>query len=334
MLDDSTVQPAPKSSSRAATRGSRGAVRAGGLEHESRERTPLDAAIDRSHGWCRAWWERINAEDQRWLAAIPDVGPTCELLLADALFHDLQEREREAMLAWIRHSQHEDGSWRNLDGEIDLSLTCLGYWALVQHGADPSCDELVKALRLIHELGGARRANLTVRLWLALAGTVPWDWVPAVPSELYLLPEFTPLSPARLSPWARQMVAAFHLLAESGARIHMAPGAELLLYNRWDEPIPPRLTKPGLAGDLLQAFDRTIKLARALPRGAVHRRSLAVARRWIESTQQRHGGWFSARPTLYSLLALRVAGVHSDDSRIRRGLDYLRQARGLVDDPQ
>jgi squalene-hopene/tetraprenyl-beta-curcumene cyclase len=291
---------------------------------------PLDAAIDRSRMWCKAWWSRFH-QPQPWLAAIPDVGPSCEILLADALFHDLSEDEREGLLAWIRSQQHEDGSWRDAGGEPDLSLTCLGYWARIQAGDDPEAEGLEKALRVIHELGGARRANLCVRLWLAMAGTVDWDWVPAVPSELYLLPEFAPLSPARLSPWARQMVTALHLLASGPARIHTYDAAELLLYNRHDEPIPPRLTSPGLAGDLLQAFDASIKLARKLPSGQLRRRSLARARQWIEDSQQAHGGWFSTRPTIYSLLALRVAGVRSDDPRIRRGLDYLRRARGTVE---
>ncbi|PRQ02515.1 Squalene--hopene cyclase [Enhygromyxa salina] len=290
---------------------------------------PLDAAIERSQSWCRTWWSRFH-QPQPWLAAIPDVGPSCEVLLADALFHDLEPGEREGLLAWVRSQQHEDGSWRDMQGEPELSLTCLGYWARVQAGDDPESEDLVKALRVIHELGGARRANLCVRLWLAMAGTVEWDWVPAVPSELYLLPEFAPLSPARLSPWARQMVTALHLLAAGPAHIHVHDAAELLLYNRHDEPIPPRLTTPGLAGDLLQAFDTSIRLAHKLPRGAVRRRALTRARRWIEDSQQAHGGWFSARPTIYSLLALRVSGVRSDDPRMRRGLDYLRRARGIV----
>ena len=92
-----------------------------------------------------------------------------------------------------------------------------------------------------------------------MAGVVPWDWVPAVPSELYLLPEYVPLSPARLSPWARQMVTALHLLAEGPARIHLVDASDLLLYGREGEAVPPRLTSPGLAGDLLQAFDKSIK---------------------------------------------------------------------------
>jgi squalene-hopene/tetraprenyl-beta-curcumene cyclase len=291
---------------------------------------PLDAALDRSGTWCRVWWDRLHGSEP-WLTAIPDIGPSCEVLLADALFHDLAPREREGLLAWVRSQQHEDGSWRDAQNNVDLSLTCLGYWARVQAGDDPDSQPLAKALRLIHELGGARRANLTVRLWLAMAGAVDWSWVPAVPSELFLLPDATPVSPARLSPWARQMVTALHVLAHGPARVHVCEVPELLLYNRRDQPIPPRLTSPGLAGDLLQAFDTSIKLARRLPIGALRRRSLARAMQWIGDSQQAHGGWFSARPTLYSLLALRVMGVHSDDLRIRRGLEYLRRARGTVE---
>jgi squalene-hopene/tetraprenyl-beta-curcumene cyclase len=291
----------------------------------------LDLAIDRTQSWCRTWWSRIHHGTAPWLVAIPDIGPTCEVLLADALFHDLRVDEREPMLAWIRSQQHDDGSWHDRGDQPDLSLTCLAWWALVQYGAEVDEPALDKALRVIHELGGARRANLTVRLWLAMSGVVPWDWVPAVPAELYLLPEYMPLSPARLSPWARQMVTAFHLLAEGPARLNLVDAGDLLLYGREGDPVPPRLTTPGLAGDLLQAFDKTIKLARALPRGAFHRRSLARAQRWIDATQQAHGGWFSMRPTLYSLLALRVTGARSDDPRIRRGLDYLRRARGVVE---
>ncbi|MFV8748954.1 prenyltransferase/squalene oxidase repeat-containing protein [Nannocystaceae bacterium ST9] len=292
---------------------------------------PLALAIDRTQGWCRTWWSRIHHATSPWLVAIPDIGPSCEVLLADALFHDLRADEREGMLAWIRSQQHEDGSWHDAEDRPDLSLTCLGWWAQVQYGAQVDEPALDKALRVVHELGGARRANLTVRLWLAMSGVVPWDWVPAVPAELYLLPEYAPLSPARLSPWARQMVTAFHLLAEGPARLNLVDAGDLLLYGRDGEPVPPRLTTPGLAGDLLQAFDKTLKLARTLPRGAFHRRSLARALRWIDATQQAHGGWFSMRPTLYSLLALRVAGACSDDPRVRRGLDYLRRSRGVVE---
>lgn len=293
---------------------------------------PLDAAIARTHGWCRRWWSRFEGAEP-WLAAIPDVGPSCELLLADQLFHTLDDDEREGLRAWIRSQQHRDGSWRGSEGGPDLSLTCLAYWALVSGGDAAHGAELRAALRQIHALGGARRANLSVRLWLAMAGLVGWDWVPTVPGALFMLPEHTPLSPMRLSPWARQMVTALHLLASGPARLHLAEVPELLLRNRAGEPIPPRLTRPGLAGDLLQSFDRSVELVRTLALERTRARAQARAQRWIETSQQAHGGWFSTRPTIYSLLALRVSGVASDDPRIERGLAYLRAARGVVELP-
>ena len=62
---------------------------------------------------------------------------------------------------------------------------------------------MVKAQRVVHSLGGAQRANFGVRLWLALAGAVPWDFLPAIPGELFLLPRSTWVSPSRFAPWAR-----------------------------------------------------------------------------------------------------------------------------------
>ena len=201
---------------------------------------PLDAAIARTQSWCRTWWARLH-QPRPWLAAIPDVGPSCEVLLADALFHDLSASEREGLLnvdpqpaARRRQLARRDGRARRLAHLPGL----LGPRPGGRRSETPT--DLVRALRVVHELGGARQANLSVRLWLAMAGTVEWDWVPSVPSELYLLPEFAPLSPARLSPWARQMVTALHLLASGPARVHLYDAPELLLYNR-DEQADPAL---------------------------------------------------------------------------------------------
>lgn len=290
---------------------------------------PLDAAIARTHNWCQLWWGRLQGQSP-WLATVPDVGPACEVLLADALFHDLSAEERAGLLDWVRSQQRADGSWHGAQGR-DLSLTCLGYWVCICAGDDPNSLALRKALRVVHELGGAQRAELNVRLWLAMAGTIEWSWIPSVPAQLFLLPEFMGLSIARLSPWARQVVTALHLLASGPARIHLPEVPELLLRGHEGALIKPRLTSPGLAGDLLQAFDHSLELTRRLSIDRLHRRSLARARSWLESSQQAHGGWFSTRPTLYSLLALRVVGVRSDDLRVRRGLDVLRRARARVE---
>jgi squalene-hopene/tetraprenyl-beta-curcumene cyclase len=267
---------------------------------------------------------------------VPDVGPTCEVLLADRLFHDLEGDERDALLAFVRKSQDAEGAWLDAQGRPDLSLTVLGWWVRAQAGDDPDDESMIRARRVVHALGGAQRASFSVRLWLALGGHIPWTFLPAIPSEMFLLPPASPMSPARYSPWARGVLTPYLVLARAGARLQLgSPGSrgeatELLLRRNGESLVAPRLTRPGLAGDLLQAFDRTVKLARKLPRGPLPELAVRRALAWIEANQQEHGGWFSLRPTLLSLVALRVMGARSDDDRVRRGLDWLRRARGLA----
>ena len=293
----------------------------------------LRAAIDRAAAGARAWRRRALAPDDRWLVSVPDVGAACEVILADRLFRDLTPAEERGLLARIRAAQDPSGAWlAPATGAPDLSLTALGWWACAQAGDDPRSERLTRALRVVHQLGGAQRASFAVRLWLAIGGHIPWSWLPAVPAELWLLPTMAPLSPSQVAPWARGVLTPYLLLSRAPARVHLVDASPLLV-RRGGDPVPPRITRHGLVGDLVQNLDAAIKALRKVPRGPLLRASLARAQAWIAQAQQEHGGWFSARPTLLSMLALRVAGASFDDLRIRRGLDYLRRARGWVAAP-
>lgn len=293
----------------------------------------LSAALAEASARAAAWRRRAavsgqEGRERRWALGVPDISLACEALLADRLFHDLEPEEVAGLARWIRGCQQPSGAWHLPGGGPDLSLTAFGWWALVEVGDDPAAEHLVRARRVVHELGGAQRANAAVRMWLAMAGSIPWSWVPTLPAELWLLPPWALLSPSRVAPWGRGVMTPYLLLSRAPARVHMSDARALLLTRPDGEPILPRLTQPGLAGDLLQSFDQAVKVIRKLPRGPVLTAALARVQRWLVGAQQQHGGWFSARPTLLSLLALRVLGAPFDDPRIRRGLDYLRRARG------
>ncbi len=302
----------------------------------------LRAAIARASAAAGWWRDQAALATARPLAAnapptavghllsVPDIGLSCEILLADRLFHDLSPSERQGLAGFVRANQQPSGAWLDHAGAPDLSRTALGWWALVESGDDPQAEHLVRARRIVHELGGAQRGSIEVRLWLAMAGHMPWAWLPTMPAELWLLPTLAWLSPSRVSPWARGVMTPYLLLSRAPARIHVSSAASLLLTRPDGEPILPRLVQPGLAGDLLQAFDQGVKLIRKLPRGPVLAAALTRVQRWLIGAQQSHGGWFSARPTMLSLVALRVMGANYDDPRIVRGLAYLRRARGLA----
>lgn len=295
-----------------------------------RRDSALRPGLQRARALARGWRERsqATASEPRWLLHVPDVGPTCEVLLADRLFHDLTATEREGLVAFVRGTQSPDGAWTDAHGRPDLSLTSLGWWALRDAGDDPDAEPMVRALRVVHQLGGAQRANFSVRLWLAMGGQIPWTWLPAIPSELFLLPPHVVFSPARFSPWARGILTPYLIIARAPARLQLPDAEPLLLTHNDGRPMTPRLTRAGLAGDLLQAFDRTVKLSRKLPRGPLPKLATQRALAWLTEHQQGHGGWFSVRPTLLSIVALRVMGASSHDPRIRQGLDHLRRSRG------
>lgn len=295
--------------------------------------SPLRAGLERACEGAAAWRERARVSARAdapapWLLHVPDVGPTCEVLLADRLFHDLRPDEREGLVAFVRGAQDEGGAWLDAHGEPDLSLTTLGWWVLRDAGDDPRSEPMLRAQRVVHRLGGAQRANFAVRLWLAMGGQIPWTWLPAIPSELFLLSPRVVLSPSRFSPWARGVLTPYFIIARAPARLQLPDATPLLLPHNDGQPVAPRLTRPGLAGDLLQAFDRTVKVARKLPRGPLPRLATRRALAFVDEHQQGHGGWFSVRPTLLSLVALRVMGATSHDARLRRGLDHLRLGRG------
>ena len=71
---------------------------------------------------------------------------------------------------------------------------------------------MVRARRLVLQLGGIERTNSYARFYLALAGAVGWDLVPAMPPELMLLPRWLPLNIYEMSSWTRAMVVPLTIL--------------------------------------------------------------------------------------------------------------------------
>ena len=202
--------------------------------------SPIEQSLSIVQPLAASWRSRVVASmdaaepSERWLAAVPDVGPTCEVILADTLLHDLGAAEKADLLRWIRATQDASGAWLSTGGSPDLSLTVLGWWARRCGGDDPAEPSMVRAQRVVHALGGAQRTNFEVRLWLALCGAVPWDFLPAIPGELFLLPRSMWVSPSRVAPWARGVLTPYYVLARAGARLRLPDPSPLML--RRDPP--------------------------------------------------------------------------------------------------
>ena len=105
--------------------------------------------------------------------------------------------------------RRDDGTWSIwFEGPPDLSTTVEAYTALKLAGVDPGS----LAREYIRNQGGASRARVFTKCFLALLGHWPWQWIARMPPEVILLPPDGPFSVYNFSCWARQTVVPVLLL--------------------------------------------------------------------------------------------------------------------------
>jgi squalene-hopene/tetraprenyl-beta-curcumene cyclase len=236
------------------------------------------------------------------------------------------EGETERSAAWIRSQQRADGTWANFhEGPGDLSTTIEAYWALRLAGDDPGEEHMRIAAEFIRGQGGIARARVFTHLWLALFGLWSWERVPALPTEIVLLPPSFPLNVYDFACWARQTIVALSVVkAHRPARL-LPFGLDELEPLPGSVPAPeaepaPRVRSRRAA--LLAIADRLLRVYERHPFGPLRRLARARAESWIVRRQEADGSWGGIQPPwVYSLIALNLEGYPIDHPVMRRGLE-------------
>lgn len=234
---------------------------------------------------------------------------------------DVERRLGDHLLA----SQSEDGSWPlYFGGPGHLSCTIEAYFALKLLGHSPDGASMTRARHFIRAGGGAARAQVFTRIFLAFFDQFPWAGVPALPPELILLPERFPLSIYRMSSWARSTVVPLLILLQHRPSYEVPPGQGI--EELWVEPPMPADVRfeadsqPFTWRNAFLAADRVLRLLDRVP-AWMRRRSLDRALHWILQRQDRNGGWAGIQPAMVnSVLALRAMGCAEDHPAVVAGL--------------
>src|SRR6202051_3620533 len=137
--------------------------------------------------------------------------------------------ERIAKLAnYVRRRQLEDGGWNiYFGGPSELNATVKAYVALRLAGDPADSERLERARKRVHELGGLEASNSYTRLYLALAGAIGWEMVPAVPPELMLLPNWFAINIYEMSSWTRGIVIPLTILYSRKPRFAVPGGVSV-----------------------------------------------------------------------------------------------------------
>lgn len=113
----------------------------------------------------------------------------------------------------ILSMQLPDGGWNiYFGGPAEVNATCKAYLALKLAGVSVTDPRMLKAREMALSLGGVPRMNTFSKLYLALLGLYPWDYVPTIPSEVILIGKWFYVNFNEMSNWSRSMIVPLAII--------------------------------------------------------------------------------------------------------------------------
>ncbi len=291
----------------------------GGIVAAARDglRDLVEAAIARAQGYLL----RTQRPDGEWVEELQaDTTLTSEYLLLRHLLNAVDPAREARLAAYLRATQQADGGWVIYqDGPSEISATVKAYFALRVAGDPAHAPWMVRARDWIRARGGLLRANVFTKILLALFGQLPWERVPCMPVEIFLLPRWFPFNMAAISYWSRAVLTPL-LILFAFRPVHPAPRGVTLDELHVPGEADPRFSPDARAFTWRNFFlmvDRLLRLYDAFPLRPLRRRALGAAQRWMVERMQGAGGLGAIFPAMAnSLLALRCLGCGPDHPQV------------------
>src|SRR5262249_14972834 len=137
----------------------------------------LDSAIDKAVSYLKS----LQHDDGYWLGEL-EADTTLE---SDYIFYlyvlgKFEDKRVQKLAEYIQRRQLGDGGWNiYFGGPSEINATVKAYFALKLAGLPADSTFMLRARDRALQLGGLQRTNSFTRLYLALAGVIDWDMVPA-----------------------------------------------------------------------------------------------------------------------------------------------------------
>jgi squalene-hopene/tetraprenyl-beta-curcumene cyclase len=229
---------------------------------------------------------------------------------------------------YLLQEQQLDGGWSLFSGAPSCpSVTAEAYFALKLLGERGDRPHMVRAREFVFGHGGLTQTRIFTRVNFALFGMYDWAQLPALPPEIMLVPDNSPLTIYDMSSWARGTVVPLLIIFDKKLTVPLEPEFrcdELYLGAR-DEHGPERRVQDQVSVE--KAFiglDKLLWAYERLPKKPLREKALKAAERWILERQEKSGDWAGIFPPMVnSILALRIRGYADDHPVIKKGLDAL-----------
>ena len=271
----------------------------------------LDAAVDKAVSYLNG----LQHKDGYWLGEL-EADTTLE---SDYIFYlhvlgRLDDKRVEKLAEYVRRRQLEDGGWNiYFGGPSEINATVKAYFALKLAGHSPESKLMTRARERVLQLGGLEKTNSFTRLYLALAGVITWDMVPAIPPELMFLPQWSPINIYEMSSWTRAIVIPLTIL------FARKPCWPVPSHARLDELFTgkPLTSGQGKSSNLWRSFfltlDRALKLYERSPWKPGRERAVQRSAEWMLGHFERSEGLAAIYPAMMnSIFAAMTLGYSPD----------------------
>jgi squalene-hopene/tetraprenyl-beta-curcumene cyclase len=246
---------------------------------------------------------------------------------------------QDKCVAHIRRRQLQDGGWNIYEGgPSEINATVKAYFALKLAGTPPDAPWMREARAAALRLGGIPRMNTYAKLYLALLGQFPWKYLPAIPVELILLPDWFFFNIYEMSSWSRAMLMPLAILN------HLKPTRQLPAELHLHELFPaglehtdlslPRNEKFFSLGNFFISATELFRLFESPGMAFLRDKALEKAKAWMmDRMGEGSDGLAAVFPAmLNSIIALRALGYPDDDPLLQKAV---KDFEGLfVDDPE
>src|SRR5207244_655774 len=222
----------------------------------------------------------------------------------------------------VRHilkRQLPDGGWNTYyAGPSEINASVKAYFALKLAGCSADAPFMQEARANIPRLGGIPLMNTFSKLYLALLGQFPWKYLPAIPVEMVLLPNWAFFNIYKMSSWSRAMLIPLAIIN------HFKPTRALPEDKQLHELYPvgtehndftlPRDQRLFTWRNFFLRADRVLKFLDGLHSRPLRQRALEEAECWmIERIGDGSDGLAAVFPAmLNSIIALRALGYADD----------------------
>lgn len=222
----------------------------------------------------------------------------------------------------ILSMQLPDGGWNiYYGGPSEVNATIKAYLALKLAGVPVTDPCMLRAREVALNLGGVPRMNTFSKLYLALLGLFPWEYVPTIPSEIILIGKWFHVNFHEMSSWSRSMLVPLaiinHFKPTRQARVNLD---ELYPegYHERDLAIPPD-PQTFTWRNFFMWLDRLHKFVENNKLRPFRKRALKKAEEWMLERFEGSDGLAAIFPAmLNALIALKALGYPDDHPQVLR----------------